>query len=98
MLQYEQFERIIITEFGNDAMAWRHVLPAVPLAYRPRFLQTMRRGFTVTESFDMIMLSQTLNEEAFHEFVQQALVKKISHDKRGSAAAGSGDELYGIVI
>lgn len=78
MLQYKKFEETILAEGGIKAEMWKHLLPAIPLAHRLRFLFTLRKGFDIPTSFDMIMLSQTLGETAYEEFVQQAVAKRLS--------------------
>lgn len=78
MIKYEKFEATILAEGGEHAKTWKHLLPAIPLAHRLRFLFTVRKGFNIPASFDMIMLSQTLGEAAYEEFVQQAIAKRLS--------------------
>ena len=81
MLQYESFENSIKAVSGKLFAEWRHLLPAVPLAFRHRFLETVKKGFTLAKSFDMIMLSQTLADAAYEEFVNQAMAAKMQKEK-----------------
>lgn len=85
MLQYEKFQESVLAEGGERAQSWIHLLPAVPLAHRLRFLKTLREGFGVPASFDMVMLSQTMKEEDYDSFVQQA---KASNLIKGEAGKG----------
>lgn len=78
MLHYERFEDTVLKEGGSVAAEWKHLLPAIPVAHRLRFLYTLRKGFSVTASYDMVMLSQTLGEKEYDQFVQQAVATKLS--------------------
>ncbi|MCB0697446.1 MAG: hypothetical protein KDC07_08790, partial [Chitinophagaceae bacterium] len=77
MLHYERFQETIIELAGEEAVKWKHILPAVPLAHRNRFMYTLHKGFSIPVSFDMVMLSQTLADKDYDLFVQQALASKI---------------------
>lgn len=78
MLQYERFQEIVLKEGGEGAVLWKHILPAVPVAHRLRFMYTLRKGFSIPAVFDMIMLSQTLADKDYDLFVQQAIATKLA--------------------
>lgn len=80
MLHYERFQETVLAEGGTAAHEWKHLLPAIPVAHRLRFLHTMRKGFSVPASFDMIMLSMTLGDRDYDLFVQQAVATKLTGD------------------
>lgn len=78
MLQYERFQETVLKEGGQGAVEWKHILPAVPIAHRMRFLFTLRKGFSIPAVFDMVMLSQTLGDKDYDLFVQQALATRLT--------------------
>jgi|GEM_PF-3306973 len=92
MLQYERFQEIIFEESGKSAEDWKHILPAIPIAHRYRFLQTLKKGFSIPASFDMVMLSQAIGDKEYSLFVQQALATKIA----GEVEEGRGIEKFSV--
>lgn len=82
MLQYERFQETVFKEVGEGAEEWKHILPAVPVAHRLRFLYTLRKGFSIPAVFDMVMLSQTLADKDYDLFVQQAIATKLAGNER----------------
>lgn len=82
MLQYERFQETVLKEAGEGATLWKHILPAVPVAHRLRFLYTLRKGFSIPAVFDMVMLSQTLVDKDYDLFVQQAVASKLAGNER----------------
>lgn len=82
MLQYERFQETVLKEVGVGAEEWKHILPAVPVAHRLRFLYTLRKGFSIPAVFDMVMLSQTLADKDYDLFVQQAIATKLAGNER----------------
>lgn len=78
MLHYERFQETVLREAGEGAAEWKHILPAVPVAHRLRFMYTLRKGFSIPAVFDMIMLSQTLADKDYDLFVQQALATRLA--------------------
>lgn len=82
MLQYERFQETVLKEAGEGATEWKHILPAVPVAHRLRFLYTLRKGFNIPSVFDMVMLSQTLADKDYDLFVQQAIATKLAGSER----------------
>lgn len=78
MLQYERFQETIIKEVGEDAEVWKHILPAIPIAHRMRFVHTLRKGFNIPACFDMVMLSQSISDKDYDLYVQQAIATKLS--------------------
>lgn len=81
MLRYEQFQEIIFNEVGSQAAIWKHLLPAIPIAHRNRFLSTIQKGFAMPDSFDMVMLSQKMGDVDFDSFVMQAVANKLTGEK-----------------
>ncbi len=92
MLQYERFQETVLSEAGEGAMEWKHILPAVPVAHRLRFLYTIRKGFSIPAVFDMVMLSQTLADKDYDLFVQQAIAARLS----GNEHEGGMVEKYNV--
>lgn len=92
MLQYERFQETVLIEAGEGAMEWKHILPAVPVAHRLRFLYTIRKGFSIPAVFDMVMLSQTLADKDYDLFVQQAIAARLS----GNEPEGGMVEKYNV--
>lgn len=82
MLQYERFQETVLKEAGEGAAEWQHILPAVPVAHRLRFLYTLRKGFSIPAVFDMVMLSQTLADKDYDLFVQQAIATRLAGNER----------------
>ncbi|MBW7914115.1 MAG: hypothetical protein H3C54_10590 [Taibaiella sp.] len=82
MLQYERFQETVLKEVGEGAVEWKHILPAVPVAHRLRFLYTLRKGFSIPAVFDMVMLSQTLADKDYDLFVQQAIATRLAGNER----------------
>lgn len=79
MLHYEKFQVVVLREVGEDCVGeWKHLLPAIPVAHRLRFLHTIRQGFSIPASFDMVMMSQTIMDDNYALFVQQAQASKQS--------------------
>jgi hypothetical protein len=89
MLHYERFEETVLKEQGSDGAEWKHLLPSIPIAHRLRFLYTLRKGFSVVASYDMVMLSQTLAEKEYSQFVQQAIATKLSENNPGHGMVGN---------
>lgn len=89
MLHYERFEETVLKEQGSDGAEWKHLLPSIPIAHRLRFLYTLRKGFSVVVSYDMVMLSQTLAEKEYSQFVQQAIATKLSENNPGHGMVGN---------
>lgn len=88
MLQYERFQETVLKQAGGNAAEWKHILPAVPVAHRLRFLYTLGKGFTIPAVFDMIMLSQTLADKDYDLFVQQAVAAKLTGDEHEGGMVG----------
>ncbi|HYD23011.1 MAG TPA: hypothetical protein VEB40_16120 [Flavipsychrobacter sp.] len=78
MLHYERFQETVLKEAGEGAAEWKHILPAVPVAHRLRFMYTLRQGFGIPAAFDMVMLSQTLADKDYDLFVQQAIATRLA--------------------
>lgn len=77
MLHYEKFQVAVLLEVDEGSLEeWKHLLPAIPVAHRLRFLHTIRQGFSITDSFDMVMISQSIKDENYWLFVQQAQAAK----------------------
>jgi hypothetical protein len=74
MIKYEEFERAT-KDIADDYDNWLHLLPAIPLAHRPRFIGVIKRGIDIPTAFDYIMCSQRLNEDKFNEFLDNAIEK-----------------------
>ena len=89
MLQYERFQETIFNEVGDGAEAWKHILPAIPIAHRIRFMHTLRKGFSIPASFDMVMLSQALGDKEYDQFVQQAVATKLSGNTTEDGKVGN---------
>lgn len=81
MLHYEIFEESIIDQYGDDARKWVHILPAVPLAQRNRYIKTLGKGFSLPRAFDMVMLSLKLKDEAYDSYLDEAVAAQIVSDK-----------------
>lgn len=84
MIRYERFQETVLQQAGSPAQPWLHILPSVPLAHRPRFLHTIGQGFSVPESFDMIMLSLKLMDKEYELFLQQALAARLTRQDPGA--------------
>lgn len=79
MLHYEDFEQVIKAEAEREFELWRHILPAIPTAYRYRFAYTIKKGMTLPLAFDLVMLSQSLKDNAFEDFLNDAISAKLEH-------------------
>ncbi len=82
MLHYERFQETVFKEAGEGAAEWKHILPAIPIAHRLRFMYTLRKGFSIPACFDMVMLSQTLADKDYDLFVQQAIATRLTGNER----------------
>lgn len=76
MIHYEDFQNEALEIAGSAGIDWKHLLPAIPIAFRNRYVQTLEHGFTIPEAYDMIMLSQSSNEQDYNLFLQKAIEKK----------------------
>lgn len=75
MIKYKDFEQKIVDDDPMENKKWKHILPAVPLAHRMRFLKTYEHGFDIPTCYDMILASQTIQEKQYDEFLQQMVEK-----------------------
>jgi hypothetical protein len=78
MLHYEVFEATVKSVSGEQYDEWKHLLPAVPVAFRHRFMNTVKSGCSITKSFDMVMMSQRLHDAEYAQYLEQALQPKQS--------------------
>ncbi|MEZ5017022.1 MAG: hypothetical protein R2800_08205 [Flavipsychrobacter sp.] len=78
MLQYEDFESNILAITGSLFYKWRHLLPAIPLAHRQRFLLAINKGFRLPQAYDFVMTSQTIHDDEFEDFLRQAYLIQIN--------------------
>lgn len=76
MLRYKDFEQEIRAIAEDDFMRWVYLLPAVPVHLRKRFLTTVELGIEIPDAFDYVMTSQTIHEEEYLLFLQQAVTSK----------------------
>lgn len=76
MIRYEDFEQKVLEQVKDNGTDWKHLLPSIPLAFRNRFLQTVEQGFSMPESYDMVMLCQKLMPDEYDAFLNKALEKK----------------------
>ncbi|RYD55802.1 MAG: hypothetical protein EOP56_14660 [Sphingobacteriales bacterium] len=77
MIQYKEFEETV-QKNSSTFEAWKHLLPAVPLAHRSRFITALKTGADIPTAFDYIMTSLTLREDKFLNFLEEATQKRIS--------------------
>lgn len=83
MLNYEQFQEKVFQVRRIDAEEWLHLLPAVPMVFRVRFIETLETGLPIPLAFDMITLSTRLNDEQYQEYLREAVKKKADLIKKG---------------
>lgn len=76
MLRYKDFEAKIKTLSEDDFMRWVYILPAVPVHLRNRFVTTVEFGVDIPEAYDYVMTSQTIHDEEYLVFLEQALQSK----------------------
>ncbi|MCD6063709.1 MAG: hypothetical protein K0R82_1620 [Flavipsychrobacter sp.] len=72
MIRYYEFESSVQSAATADFDAWKHLLPAIPIAFRVRFLYVLRRHFHLPDAFDIVMSSQSLTDERFEDFLRNA--------------------------
>lgn len=77
MLHYTSFEATVREVAPKDYGQWRHLLPAIPVAHRIRFMHTLKKGFALTDTYDMVMMSFRLADADYDLFLQQALATKM---------------------
>lgn len=87
MLHYERFQEIVLGKAGSMATQWLHVLPAIPIANRNRFVYTIDKGIDIPQAFDMIMLSQSLPDEAYEAYVDEAIAANVSDNRQNEQDA-----------
>ena len=80
MLHYEDFQKTVMELNERDFEQWKHLLPAVPLAHRYRYLKAIEKGFSLPKSFDYVMSSLSIKDDEFSSFLQQALISKVRYD------------------
>ncbi len=76
MLNYKDFETLVVGYEPMENEKWKHILPAVPLAHRHRFVKTYEKGFDIPTSFDMVMTSQTINEKEYDIFLDKMVEER----------------------
>jgi hypothetical protein len=77
MIKYKEFEETV-QRIASTFESWRHLLPAVPLAHRNRFVTALKTGADIPTAFDYIMASLTLHEDKFLSFLEEATHKQQS--------------------
>lgn len=73
MLRYTEFEQEIRAIAEDDFMRWVYLLPAVPVHLRYRYVITIEAGFDMPTSFDHVMTSQTIHDDEYVTFLEQAI-------------------------
>ncbi|MEZ5016941.1 MAG: hypothetical protein R2800_07800 [Flavipsychrobacter sp.] len=76
MLQYKEFEKAIKSATGDAFQRWMHLLPAIPMQQRYRYIVTIEAGFDMPTAFDYVMVSQTIPDEEYLLFLDDAVEKK----------------------
>lgn len=79
MLHYEDFEAAVMEHTGREFNKWQHLLPAIPLAHRYRYLKALEKGFQPPKAFDYVMSSLSIRDDEFIAFLQQALISKVRY-------------------
>lgn len=72
MIRYVEFETAV-QELTSQFFDWRHLLPVIPIAFRLRFISVLKKQFSIPDAYDIVMASQTLTDEKFHEFLANAI-------------------------
>ena len=76
MLQYKEFEIAIKSGAGDAFQRWKHLLPAIPMQHRYRYVVTLETGFDMPTAFDYVMVSQTIPDEEYLLFLDDAVEKR----------------------
>lgn len=71
MIKYKEFEETV-QRIASAFESWKHLLPAVPIAHRNRFLTALKAGADIPTAFDYTMTSLTLHEDKFLSFLEEA--------------------------
>ncbi len=76
MLQYKEFEKAIRSATGDAFQRWMHLLPAVPVGQRYRYIVTIEAGFDMPTAFDYVLVSQTIPDEEYLLFLDDAVAER----------------------
>ncbi len=83
MIPYEEYEQLIRDEAGEEFHKWKHLIPSVPVFYRSRYLLTIRSGFSMPRSFDMVVANYRMCDADFCNLLDQMVAiekPKIAED------------------
>lgn len=81
MLKYKEFEIAIKSATGDAFQRWMHLLPAIPMQHRYRYVVTIEAGFDMPTAFDYVMVSQTIPDEEYLLFLDDAVEKRDKDSK-----------------
>jgi hypothetical protein len=72
MIRYIEFESAVggvAPEFTD----WKHLLPAIPIAHRLRFIHVLKKKIEIPDAFDIVMSSLGLTDDKFEDFLLEAV-------------------------
>jgi hypothetical protein len=72
MIRYIEFESAV-AGVAPQFTGWKHLLPAIPIAHRPRFIHVLKKDFEIPDAFDIIMSSLGLTDDKFEDFLHEAI-------------------------
>lgn len=79
MLHYEDFEAAVMELTGDEFRKWQHILPAIPLGHRFRYIRALEKDISPPMAFDYVMCSLSIKDDEFIAFLQQALISKVKY-------------------
>lgn len=71
MIRYQEFEASV-KSIAPDFEEWRHLLPAIPIAFRLRLVYVLHQDFRLPDAFDIVISSQNLTDDKFEDFLAEA--------------------------
>ena len=75
MIRYIEFETAV-SAVARQFADWRHLLAAVPIAHRLRFIHVLKKDFDMPDAFDIVMSSLGLTDDKFEDFLLEAIDNK----------------------
>lgn len=78
-INYSSFEQKVRLMVGIETyQRYRHLLPAVQLVFRERFLDTVVRGLDMPTAFDHTTISYKLPDNNFKRYINFVAAKELS--------------------
>ncbi|MEZ5017017.1 MAG: hypothetical protein R2800_08180 [Flavipsychrobacter sp.] len=70
MLHYESFELAMLQLKGDTYKEWEHLLPFIPADLRYRYINAVKKGFSMPQAFDLVLSTTTVADHKFELLLQ----------------------------